>query len=131
MATTSNVLAIVGVGLLLRACSPAVVHLLPTDWTHTIAPASCIWSVAPWAERLGGYASPRRTPKTDGQWLACMHRRGMKSQLHVLNTILARWPSRAELAALSRQDTPEDENRSPLSAQRPPGAGVVLSGRGG
>lgn len=127
MATTSSVVAALGLAVVLRGLSPIVVQVaLPTAWTHTLAPSNCQWHATPWAQRLGALPDPRYSPTNEQAWHACERNRGLKSVLPVLKTVLARFPTSAELAAMSRQDN-EDENRSPLLAEGPPAAGDVRS----
>lgn len=131
MATISSLFGAAGVGAALIAVAPLAVHLLPPPWTHTLAASNCQWHPKPWAARLGAPEGPRYTLEGEHQWAACQRARGLKSRLPVLKTVLARWPSRAELAALSRQDSTEDENRSPLPAHGQALAGDVPPDRAG
>ena len=133
MTITPSRLICAGVAALaLHAAMPGLLEFLPPAWTHAIDPASCAWSAKPWARRLGGSELPRYTAPINRATWACQRARGLKMQFAIpfLKTILPRFPSRAELAAMSRQDT-EDEDRDALQAPQPAAAGDVRPRAGG
>lgn len=88
----------VALGLGLPQVAPIAVGMLPATWTHHLTRA-CTWEPQAWAARAGTNllpASARNAP----QARACRAQRGLRSETRIIKTLLPRWPTPAELAAM-------------------------------
>lgn len=99
-------------GLVAHVMAPAALISLPAGATHVLT-ASCQWQARPWA-RFAGVYGPRPTPETERRRWACLQARGLRSPPSAsVSTLLARFPSRAELAALAAKEPPYSETALP------------------
>lgn len=107
-------LALVAGVLALQQAGPVIVRALPTSWGYTLSPF-CYWVARPWTRLLGADDTPRVDAVGEGQVYRCARGHGLKSRTPFLNTVLPRWPSKADFAAWEEI---EDEDRGPLPAGR-------------